>query len=232
MLRYIYRKNQTTNRHIIRRKTNKSKLLGVEYKQEDPDVDTFDPNKITINTKLLTLQIWWGNLNNKPSGLILFFNAGKYVIIRKYQLTESLILKNPIPLFYVVADSSERWTMVDGIRPDTNQTCPDTIWINIDSLPKRLHRFPIYAEAYACKIKTDWQKKHAIINKGGCDDVSGFVFERAIIKWLGHACHSSCSCCAKPSHALRQRTSLCKEVQKMHLKQKKCVTLRPYWQQY
>lgn len=57
MLRYIYRKNQTTNRHIIRRKTNKSKLLGVEYKQEDPDVDTFDPNKITINTKLLTLQI-------------------------------------------------------------------------------------------------------------------------------------------------------------------------------
>ena len=35
---------------------------------------------------------------------------------RKCQLIESLLLKIPIPLFYVAADSSERWTVVDGLQ--------------------------------------------------------------------------------------------------------------------
>lgn len=94
-----------------------SKVSGVEDEQEDPDLDPFDPNQITINTKIVNVTDLMRRLEQQTIKLDPDFQRREvWDMERKCQLIESLLLKIPIPLFYVAADSSERWTVVDGLQ--------------------------------------------------------------------------------------------------------------------
>lgn len=102
---------------ILEERLINSKLSGVEDEQEDPDLDPFDPNKITINTKIVNVTDLMRRLEQQTIKLDPDFQRREvWDNERKCQLIESLLLKIPIPLFYVAADSSERWTVVDGLQ--------------------------------------------------------------------------------------------------------------------
>lgn len=102
---------------ILEERLIRSKISGVEVEQEDPDLDPFDPNQIAINTKIVNVTDLMRRLEQQTIKLDPDFQRREvWDMERKCQLIESLLLKIPIPLFYVAADSSERWTVVDGLQ--------------------------------------------------------------------------------------------------------------------
>lgn len=102
---------------ILEERLIRSKLSGVEVEQEAPDLDPFDPNQISINTKIVNVTDLMRRLEQQTIKLDPDFQRREvWDMERKCQLIESLLLKIPIPLFYVAADSSERWTVVDGLQ--------------------------------------------------------------------------------------------------------------------
>jgi hypothetical protein len=96
--------------------------LGVEAELPDPTLlainNPFDPNKIKISTErktidLIVRRIHFGEIDLSPESLR---RARLWTSQRKSQLIESLLLKIPIPVFYVAADHKDEWTVVDGLQ--------------------------------------------------------------------------------------------------------------------
>lgn len=78
----------------------------------------FDPEKIDINTKTLTIDLAMSRLRHRDIDLQPDFQrqAGIWTSTKQSQLIESMLLKIPLPLFYASEDEQERWAIVDGIQ--------------------------------------------------------------------------------------------------------------------
>lgn len=93
---------------------------GLEVEQDDPQVKIehpFDPEKIKVRTTPLLVESLVARIEHDEIDLAPDFQRslvwdGK----RKCRLIESLLLRIPIPVFYVAADEKENWAVVDGIQ--------------------------------------------------------------------------------------------------------------------
>ena len=93
--------------------------LDPEENVESPetDQDPFNPEDISIDTKVFTLdnllsKIECGMLNLNPD----FQRNEVWTPIKKSQLIESLMLMIPIPMFYVSSDAFGTLSVVDGVQ--------------------------------------------------------------------------------------------------------------------
>ena len=94
---------------------------ALEVEEEDPDdpiTEPFDPEQIRIRTipvliQQLTERIAYEEVDLTPDFQRL---RGIWDIKRKSRLIESLLLRIPIPVFYVAADDDDNWTVVDGVQ--------------------------------------------------------------------------------------------------------------------
>lgn len=93
---------------------------GLEDEREDVSQikRPFDPEKIKVRTTpilvdLLISRIRHGEIDLAPDFQRL---AGIWDNTRKSRLIESLLLRIPIPVFYVAADEKEIWSVVDGVQ--------------------------------------------------------------------------------------------------------------------
>lgn len=112
-----------------------SEYVGVEDIQESQETNPFDPEKISIDTKQVTMEtclrrIKQGSLILKPN----FQRKEVWDIKKKSQLIESLMLRIPIPMFYVSSDEKGYYTVVDGLQ--RLSTIRDFI-LGIDYNPER-----------------------------------------------------------------------------------------------
>lgn len=96
-------------------------FYGVESENEDNEdneiCDPFNPKEISINTKVIPMDVLLRRL--KQGSLILnpdFQRNEVWTDVRKSQLIESILLEIPLPMFYVSADEEGRWTVVDGLQ--------------------------------------------------------------------------------------------------------------------
>lgn len=94
---------------------------GVEAEHEDPEeriTEPFDPERIKISTKTLTLDQIITRINYNEIDLAPDFQRmrGIWKSDRKSRLIESLLLRIPIPVFYVAEDDDEHWAVVDGVQ--------------------------------------------------------------------------------------------------------------------
>lgn len=87
---------------------------------EDTDsiTEPFDPEKIKIATRnVVVQQIVWriddGGIDLAPNFQRL---EGIWDQTRRSRLIESILLRIPLPVFYVAADESENWKVVDGVQ--------------------------------------------------------------------------------------------------------------------
>ena len=91
--------------------------IGVEDENEDSFTDPFDPEEISINTKPFSMDAC---LRRLTQGTIIlnpdFQRQEVWTIDKKSRLIESLMLKIPIPMFYVSGDERGTLTMVDGLQ--------------------------------------------------------------------------------------------------------------------
>lgn len=83
----------------------------------DDDVDPFDPELISIDTRSITMEtllrrLKQGTINLNPD----FQRNEVWTMEKKCQLIESLMLKIPLPMFYVSSDEKNNYTVVDGLQ--------------------------------------------------------------------------------------------------------------------
>lgn len=91
--------------------------IGVEFEEEDSFTDPFDPDEISINTKIYTMDACLRRLIQDTIILNPDFQRQEvWTIDKKSRLIESLMLKIPIPMFYVSADERSTLTIVDGLQ--------------------------------------------------------------------------------------------------------------------
>ncbi|MBW1650829.1 MAG: DUF262 domain-containing protein, partial [Deltaproteobacteria bacterium] len=80
-------------------------------------LEPFDPNQISIETKQVPMQTLVRRLIQGTIRLSPAFQRNEiWNFERKSQLIESLMLKIPLPMFYVSSDKKEHWDVVDGLQ--------------------------------------------------------------------------------------------------------------------
>jgi len=94
---------------------------GVEVEREEPGltiVRPFDPEKIKVKTKAALVESVVSRIAHGEIDLAPDFqrHAGIWNAVRKARLVESLLLRIPLPVFYVAADANENWSVVDGLQ--------------------------------------------------------------------------------------------------------------------
>ena len=93
---------------------------GLEPEREDSSEirRPFDPEKIKIRTVNPVINQIVSRIEHEEIELAPDFQrmAGIWNTVRKSRLIESLLLRIPIPVFYVAADRDETWAVVDGLQ--------------------------------------------------------------------------------------------------------------------
>ena len=95
---------------------------GVEIETEDLEnieIDRpFNPEKIKVRTVPILVQQLVSRIGHKEIDLAPDFQRmrGIWSDVRKSRLIESLLLRIPIPVFYVSADEKDNWAVVDGVQ--------------------------------------------------------------------------------------------------------------------
>ncbi len=96
-------------------------LLGVEEEPEEQGLiieKPFDPDLIKVTTEKKTIDLIVRRIRHSEIDLAPEFQrrARLWHPHRKSQLIESLLLKIPLPVFYVAADKEDNWAVVDGLQ--------------------------------------------------------------------------------------------------------------------
>ena len=95
---------------------------GVEEEQEDDSLEKievpFNPEELNIYTTTITVDLIIRRIKHNEIDLSPEWqrNEGIWGLIQKSSLIESLLLRIPIPVFYVAADKDEKWAVVDGVQ--------------------------------------------------------------------------------------------------------------------
>lgn len=94
---------------------------GVEEDRDDPDAvikEPFDPSKIKVRTVPVLVDQLVERIRHAEIDLAPDFQRmrGIWKPVNKSRLIESLLLRIPIPVFYVAADVDDNWEVVDGVQ--------------------------------------------------------------------------------------------------------------------
>lgn len=94
-------------------------IPAIQEEIEDEGIasDPFDPNAISIDTKPVPMETYLRRLLQGTIKLNPDFQRNEvWTDDKKSQLIESLMLKIPLPMFYVSADEKGNYTVVDGLQ--------------------------------------------------------------------------------------------------------------------
>lgn len=94
---------------------------GVEEEEVDDNFELthpFDPNKIRVTTEPKTIDLLYRRINHGEIDLAPDFQrrARLWKPHRKGQLIESILLRIPLPVFYIAATEDDYWSVVDGLQ--------------------------------------------------------------------------------------------------------------------
>ena len=95
---------------------------GIETEREDPEQDhveqPFDPSRIKVRTVPVVVDQIVTRIEHDEIDLAPDFQRmrGIWDLQRRSRLIESLLLRIPIPVFYVAADHDDNWAVVDGVQ--------------------------------------------------------------------------------------------------------------------
>lgn len=92
----------------------------VEPERDDPNAHPlpFDPERIRVRTVNILVDQIVSRIAHDEIDLAPEFQRASGIWDHRQQsrLIESLMLRIPIPVFYVAADNTERWSVVDGVQ--------------------------------------------------------------------------------------------------------------------
>jgi hypothetical protein len=87
---------------------------------QDQDIITepFDPTQIRVDTRQLTIDLVLNRIEHKELDLAPEFQrqADIWTKEAKSRLIESILIRIPLPAFYVDATNEEKWLVIDGLQ--------------------------------------------------------------------------------------------------------------------
>jgi len=96
---------------------------GIEEEEEDPGsgfeiTQPFDPARIRVDTKPMVISLLMDRVRNKEIDLTPGFQrkGGIWSPKAKSQLIESLLIRIPLPAFYMDGSDESKWLVVDGLQ--------------------------------------------------------------------------------------------------------------------
>lgn len=95
----------------------KNEIFDTEVMEDERDNYPFHPEDISIDKKVVLVETCMKRITQKT--IILSPDFQRHEVwddVRKSRLIESLMLKIPIPMFYVSADEKNVFTVVDGLQ--------------------------------------------------------------------------------------------------------------------
>ncbi|MEO1374623.1 MAG: DUF262 domain-containing protein, partial [Cyanobacteria bacterium J06635_10] len=95
-----------------------TELLDEEEELEEKRKFNYDPEKINIVTKEPTIDILLRRIDEEALNLAPDFQrqAGIWNIEAKSRLIESILIRIPLPAFYIDGTNEEEWLVVDGLQ--------------------------------------------------------------------------------------------------------------------
>lgn len=91
--------------------------IGVEADSDSLIIEPFDPESISIDQKSVPMDTLIRRLKQKTIKLNPSFQRNEvWDDERRSRLIESIMLKIPLPMFYVASDEEGRWEVVDGLQ--------------------------------------------------------------------------------------------------------------------
>ena len=92
--------------------------LAIEQEDSGEIKRPFDPEKIKVRTVPLLVEQLVSRIQHQEIDLTPDFQRmpGIWNLGKKSRLIESLLLRIPIPVFYVAADEKDTWSVVDGLQ--------------------------------------------------------------------------------------------------------------------
>ena len=80
----------------------------------------FDPRKIDIDAKVMTLDLVVKRLSSKPSEIDLYPEFQRkddlWDTVKQSRLIESILIRIPLPAFYFDGTNDNKWLVVDGLQ--------------------------------------------------------------------------------------------------------------------
>lgn len=93
--------------------------VGIEYEDEDESslMEPFDPDKISIEQKVIAIETVIRRLKQGLINLSPVYQRNEvWDDVRRSRLIESLMLRIPLPMFYVAVGENGSWEVVDGLQ--------------------------------------------------------------------------------------------------------------------
>lgn len=114
---------------VAEERTTLGEGSGIEFERLDSSQapvigKAFDPEKIDIVTRSMTIDLLLSRIRSATIDLNPDFQRrrGGWDMVRQSRLIELVLLKIPLPAFYVAEDGDENWILVDGIQRLTTIT--------------------------------------------------------------------------------------------------------------
>lgn len=91
---------------------------------DDQIKEPFDPTLIRVETKPLSMDLLISRIKNKEIDLMPDFQrkAGIWSDAAQSRLIESMLIRIPLPAFYMDASDEDEWLVVDGLQRLTGKT--------------------------------------------------------------------------------------------------------------
>jgi hypothetical protein len=90
------------------------------FEQDDGDenLEPFDPTQIRVKTKPMTMDLLLKRIEYDEIDLAPEFqrHAGIWTPKNKSRLIESLLIRIPLPAFYIDATNDDKWLVIDGLQ--------------------------------------------------------------------------------------------------------------------
>ena len=133
---------------------------------EDEFITPFNPDDISINSQTVALDTVLRRIKQNRIRLAPSFQRNSvWDDTRKSRLIESMMLKIPLPMFYVSSDKDNNWDVVDGLQRIT--TIKEFILGNYDSQKERYDE-----KGFKLKNLEFWRK----LNGQTYDDIPGKLY--------------------------------------------------------
>ena len=111
--------NNQDEKNLVLVGEDQVELDGSDTTSEDPKISSpFDPTKIRVDTKNTTMDAMIKRIKRDEIDLTPEFQrqAGVWNEITQSRLIESMLIKIPLPAFYMDATDDDKWLVVDGLQ--------------------------------------------------------------------------------------------------------------------
>jgi len=108
-------------KEMLAQETDSEDEIDDEYSENDEDeeeIQPFDPTKIRVKTKPMTMDLLLKRIKHKEINLAPDFqrNANIWNPKNQSRLIESLLIRLPLPAFYIDATDDTQWLIIDGLQ--------------------------------------------------------------------------------------------------------------------